>query len=40
MQFLDSEIQSIYYTHFDDELVNISVGEPLGGGFGLKPYRE
>lgn len=40
MQFLDSEIQSIYYTHFDDELVNISVGDPLGGGFGLKPYRE
>lgn len=40
MQFLDSEIQSIYYTHFDDELVNISVGEPLGGGFGLKPYKE
>ena len=40
MQFLDSEIQSIYYTHFDDELVNISVGEPFGGGFGLKPYRE
>lgn len=40
MQFLDSEIQSIYYTHFDDELVNISIGEPLGGGFGLKPYRE
>jgi len=40
MQFLDNEIQSIYYTHFDDELVNISVGEPLGGGFGLKPYRE
>lgn len=40
MQFLDSEIQSIYYTHFDDELVNISLGEPLGGGFGLKPYRE
>lgn len=40
MQFLDSEIQSIYYTHFDDELVNISVGEPLGGCFGLKPYRE
>lgn len=40
MQFLDSEIQSIYYTHFDDELVNISVGEPLGGSFGLKPYRE
>lgn len=40
MQFLDSEIQYIYYTHFDDELVNISVGEPLGGGFGLKPYRE
>lgn len=40
MQFLDSEIQSIYYTHFDDELVNLSVGEPLGGGFGLKPYRE
>ena len=40
MQFLDSEIQSIYYTHFDDELVNISVGEPLGGGVGLKPYRE
>lgn len=40
MQFLDSEIQSIYYTHFDDELVNISVGEPLVGGFGLKPYRE
>ena len=40
MQFLDSEIQSIYYTHFDDELVNIIVGEPLNGGFGLKPYRE
>ena len=40
MQFLDSEIQSIYYTHFDDELVNINVGEPLGGSFGLKPYRE
>lgn len=40
MQFLDSEIQYIYYTHFDDELVNISVGEPLGGCFGLKPYRE
>ena len=40
MQFLDSEIQSIYYTHFDDELVNISVGEPLGGGPELKPYKE
>lgn len=40
MQFLDNEIQSIYYTHFDDEVVNIIVGEPLGGGFGLKPYKE
>ena len=40
MQFLDSEIQSIYYTHFDDELVNIIVGEPLGGGPELKPYKE
>lgn len=40
MQFLDNEIQSIYYTHFDDKVVNISVGEPLGGGFGLKPYKE
>ena len=40
MQFLDSENQSIYYTHFDDELVNISVGEPLGGGPELKPYKE
>lgn len=40
MQFLDNEIQSIYYTHFDDELVNIIVGEPLGGGPELKPYKE
>lgn len=40
MQFLDNEIQSIYYTHFDDKVVNIIVGEPLGGGFGLKPYKE
>lgn len=40
MQFLDNEIQSIYYTHFDDEVVNIIVGEPLGGGPELKPYKE
>lgn len=40
MQFLDSEIQAIYYTHFDDELVNIIVGEPLRGGPELKPYKE
>lgn len=40
MQFLDNEIQSIYYTHFDDEVVNIIVGEPLSGGPELKPYKE
>lgn len=40
MQFLDNEIQSIYYTHFDDEVVNIIVGEPLNGGPELKPYKE
>ena len=40
IQFLDSKAQAIYYTHFDDELLDMRVGEPLGSSFGLKPYRE
>ena len=40
MQFIDKAEQKIYYSHFDDVILSVVEGEPLGGGINLKPYKE